>query len=294
MAFRSLSLLCLALIACGDDSTETPGVDAAVAVDAAADADTSPRPITIRFEPRVGAQPFACGTSYPAQGAEATTITPRDFRFYLHDIALLDADGAKVPVVLDQDGAWQFEDTALLDFEDFTGGCVDGTVETNRTLRGTVPNRVYTGLSFTIGVPERFNHVDLTTQPAPLNLTGLWWGWSFGHIFFAAVSHADLEADANDHYVHIGSVDCTGDPSLGETATCAKPNRPAIELRGFDPLTAPVVADYGVILSRSNLATSIGCHSFTEEPCAWPFDLIGLNWFTGSQTPTTQKVFRTE
>lgn len=56
-------------------------------------------------------------------------------------------------MTLDQDGAWQLGDLALLDFEDASGACANGTAGMNTTLRGTVPEGEYTGLSFTIGVP---------------------------------------------------------------------------------------------------------------------------------------------
>lgn len=280
---RLLALLLSLVVACGDDDAPPDA------------ADPSPRAVTVTFQPQLGAEPFACGRTYAAIGAEATTISPRDFRFYVSDVALLAADGARVPLALTQDGAWQYQDVALIDFEDFTGECKDGTPETNVTLRGTAPAGDYRGISFTLGVPEAMNHTDLTQAPAPMNVTGLWWGWGLGHIFLAVVTHADLAAPAagtNDHYLHIGSLGCTGDPEMGQPVTCSKPNRPYIELTGFDPRTRPIVADFGALLGRSNLASSQGCHSFTEEPCAWPFDFAGLNWFTGSQTPTTQQLFR--
>ena len=68
--------------------------------------------------------------------------------------------------------------------------------------------------------------------------------------------------------------------------------RIAGEVTGFDPLTQPIIADFAAVLPMSKLATAVGCHSFTQEPCAWPFDLVGLNWVTGSQTPSTQKLLR--
>lgn len=251
------------------------------------------RPVALQFTPMVGDAPFACGQTYANLGSEATTITPRDFRFYLHDVQLIAAGGARVPLTLTADD-WQYQNVALLDFENFTGGCQDGTPETNTTLRGMAPDGVYTGVTFTIGVPDAMNHQDLTSLPAPLNVTGLWWNWSLGHIFLAAVSHADITDPApaaNDHYFHLGSIGCTGDPEVGETVTCTKPNQPQIEITGFDPRTQPIVVDYGAVLSRSKLATSVGCHSFTEEPCAAPFDLVGLDWATGARTPT-QTLFR--
>lgn len=290
MVFR-LAVLIAMVAACGENGP-------AVTPDAAPpqpDADLGPRDIEIRFAPKVGTAPFACGQTYAAMGDEATTITPRDFRIYVSDVNLIAADGSKVPLDLTQDGTWQYQDVALLDFEDFTGGCADGTPETNTVLRGKVPAGTYDGISFTIGIPPAMNHVDLTSLPAPLNLSGLWWGWGFGHIFMAVVTHTEITAPTpgtNDHYVHVGSTECTGDPEMGETVECAKPNRPYIELRGFDPTAEAITADFGAVIAKSKLATSAGCHSFSEDTCAYPFDYVGLNWFTGSQTPTTQKLFR--
>ncbi len=284
----------LGLVACGDNGdSATP--DAAPTIDAASDAPAGPLDVRVQFVPKVGSAAFACGQSYPTMGDEATTITPRDFRVYVHEVQLIREDGEHVPLTLVQDGAWQYQNVALLDFENFTGGCADGTPETNAVIQGSAPAGRYTGIAFTVGVPAAMNHVDLTSLPAPLNLTGLWWGWGFGHIFLAVVTHTEIttpQPATNDHYVHLGSLDCVGDPEKGEAVACARPNRPYIELTGFDPTRTPIVADFGAVIAKSKLATSQGCHSFTEATCAYPFDFVGLNWFTGSQTPTTQKVFR--
>ena len=289
---RTSAIALVVLAACGDgDHDATP--DAATETDAAPD--PGPLDVMVQFTPKVGAATFACGQTYTAMGSETTAITPRDFRVYVHDVNLIRDDGTHVPLMLVQDGTWQYQNLALLDFENFTGGCADGTPETNTVLHGKAPAGHYKGIAFTIGVPEAMNHVDLTTQPAPLNLTSLWWGWGLGHVFLAVVTHSDItmpQPGTNDHYIHVGSIDCTGNPEMGEAVTCARPNRPYIELTGFDPTTHPIVADFGAVIANSKLATSTGCHSFTEATCAFPFDRVGLNWFTGSQTPTTQKLFR--
>ena len=73
---------------------------------------------------------------------------------------------------------------------------------------------------------------------------------------------------------------------------CAKPNRPHVELTGFDPTTASIVVDYGAVLSGSQLTTSEGCHSFDAAPCTIPFSKVGLDFTTG-QVSATQTVFRT-
>lgn len=280
------------LAACGDNR-DVLEPDAPVTPEPDAPAGPETRAVTLRFTPMVGDAAFACGQTYANLGVESTTITPRDFRFYVHDVQLIAADGARVPVELTAD-SWQYQGVALLDFEDFTGGCQDGTAETNTTLRGTVPDGTYIGVAFTIGIPDALNHADMTSLPAPLNLTGLWWSWRFGHIFLAAVTHTEITEPTpgtNDHYFHLGAIDCTGDPEIGEAVTCAKPNLPQFAITGLDPLTQPIVVDYGALLSRSKLATTVGCHSFSEEPCAGPFDLVGLDWATGARTDT-QVMFR--
>ena len=49
--------------------------------------------------------------------------------------------------------AWQNDDTALLDFEDKTSPCNEGTPETNTIIRAIAPQGEYTGVRFIVGVP---------------------------------------------------------------------------------------------------------------------------------------------
>ncbi len=111
------------------------------------------QPVTITFRAAVGSQPFACGSTYRGIGTTGATIDPSDFRFYVSHVRLVTADGAEVPVQLDQDGIWQYDDVALLDFENKEAPCTNGTSQTNRTVRGRVPVGAYTGLRFALGVP---------------------------------------------------------------------------------------------------------------------------------------------
>ncbi len=148
--------------------------------------------VAINFEGWVGEDEFACGESYDRVGAAQTTITPTDFRFYVSNLALLDEDGNAVPVELEQDGKWQYQNTALLDFEDGTDACDNGTAETNFTVVGTVPEGDYQSLQFTLGVPENLNHEDAAIAPSPLNLTSMWWNWQGGYKFL----RVDLETDS--------------------------------------------------------------------------------------------------
>ena len=56
------------------------------------------QPVTIRFKAVVGAEDFACGRSYHGIGVTKSTIKPKDFRFYVHNVRLLDEKGREVPV----------------------------------------------------------------------------------------------------------------------------------------------------------------------------------------------------
>ena len=147
--------------------------------------------VAINFTGFVGEDEFVCGESYDRVGTSETTITPTDFRLYVSNVALIDEDGNAVPVELEQDGKWQYQNTALLDFEDGTGVCDNGTPETNGTIVGTVPEGNYQSLQFTLGVPKNLNHEDAAIAPSPLNLTSMWWNWQGGYKFL----RADIETD---------------------------------------------------------------------------------------------------
>ena len=156
-----------------------------------AQAQSDTQEVEINFAGWVGDDEFACGESYDRVGTSETTITPTDFRLYISEVALIDQDGNTVPVELEQDGKWQYENVALLDFEDGTEACDNGTTETNTAIVGTVPEGDYESLQFTLGVPKKLNHEDAAIAPSPLNLTSMWWNWQGGYKFL----RVDLETD---------------------------------------------------------------------------------------------------
>ncbi|MEM8614095.1 MAG: MbnP family copper-binding protein, partial [Cyanobacteria bacterium P01_H01_bin.105] len=180
--------------------------------------------VTLQFAGMVADEPFACGQAYEL-GAPATAMAPLDFRFYVSEVALLDADGNEVPLILQQDGKWQHQNVALIDFEDKSGACANGTVDTRAQVVGTVPAGDYSGVKFTLGVPFGLNHVDSTLAPSPLNLTSLWWNWNFGYKFaridltpateMAGASAAQTKQHAAEEFsgfaFHLGSVGCQMD-----------------------------------------------------------------------------------
>lgn len=139
--------------------------------------------IALRFMPVVGAEKFECGKSYENIGTTHSRITPSDFRFYVSEVELIDSNGKAVPVVLDQDGVWQYQNLALLDFEDGKGACRNGNSGLHEQVSGTVAKGKYRGVRFTLGVPFSLNHGDPTLAPSPLNLSGMFWVWQSGYKF---------------------------------------------------------------------------------------------------------------
>lgn len=251
--------------------------------------------VSIRFAAQVNGAAFACGQSYAGIGTTGATATPTDFRFYVHDVHLLRADGGAVPVTL-AETPWQRDGVALLDFENGQGPCAQGgNAPVNEALRGTVPPGSYTGIRFTLGVPERLNHQDATVAPSPFNLTAMFWNWQNGYKFVKVdlqVGEAMLApASAGAHggaagqggfALHLGSTQCTAGAPTQPGRDCRNPNRPVVTLTGFDPLSAPIIADVGPVLAgvdvtRNTQGTPPGCMSFPNDPeCRTVLPALGL------------------
>jgi uncharacterized repeat protein (TIGR04052 family) len=256
------------------------------------------QPVTVRFKAVVGAEDFACGHTYQGVSVSRTTIKPIDFRLYVHNVRVLDETGKATPLQLKQDDKWQFDDLALLDFEDATGGCGNGTPETNTEVVGTVPaGHRYSGLQFTVGVPFEKNHTDLTTMPSPLNLTAMAWVWNAGRKFLR-VEFAST-GKPRGYFIHLGSTGCTPNQTkITVPTSCLNPNRVEVSLPGFDPATDRVAIDLAALVKDSDLdgkpeKTSGGCMSSpTDAECAPVFAALGLA-LTGSEPTHAQTVFRT-
>lgn len=139
--------------------------------------------VSLRFAAEVNGETFTCGQQYSPVGTTASTVTPGDFRFFISAVALIDAAGNAVPMQLTQDGMWQHENLALLDFENGSGPCINGNAALNDRIKGSVPAGDYTGVQFTLGVPFALNHTDVVQAPSPLSLSAMFWNWQGGHRF---------------------------------------------------------------------------------------------------------------
>ncbi|MCB9762123.1 MAG: metallo-mystery pair system four-Cys motif protein [Alphaproteobacteria bacterium] len=269
---RNLTLIALiGLGACADkDATD----DSSHSDDSGA----TEQDVAVTFAARFGATPAACGQEIPGVGTTGSTISLQDLRFYVHDLRLVDSAGAEVPVTLDDDDLWQNGTVALLDFEDATGLCGNGTSPTNDTVTGVAPAGDYTGLRFTLGVPFGLNHADAAVADTPLNLSTMFWSWQSGYKFLRMdLSTAGLP---EGWFVHLGSTGCTADPD-GTVTDCTEPNRVEVAL-DMDVDTQVVVADFGALLAGSDVDAdgggAQGCMSGLSDPeCGPVLGAFGLS-----------------
>lgn len=263
--------------------------------------------VTIPFAAEIGGTPFDCSGTYAGMGATAAKVTASDFRLFVSNAALLREDGSLQPIALDQDGQWQLGDVALLDFENASGACTNGTPGTHTALTGTAPAGTYTGLALTIGVPFEQNHVDPTLAPAPLNTTAMFWNWQGGYKFLRidmapvakmAPDTAAGQGAAKGWFLHLGSTMCDAASKTSAPSACKNENRMAIRLEGFDPARNTVVIDPAAVVAGADLTvnapeTSPGCMSFPNDPdCMTVMARLGLPYMgvpAGVQALVTQR-----
>ncbi|NMO22864.1 metallo-mystery pair system four-Cys motif protein [Pyxidicoccus fallax] len=256
----------------------------------------SEKTYTVRFSPQVREQALACGTSYTDIGTSRGVIDLVDFRAYVRDVTLVRANGERHPLALDQDGTWQRDNLALLDFVDGTGECVAGNPGVRAEVVGTAPEHDdYTALEFKLGLPPERNHLNGPIEPAPLNAPQMWWSWQGGFKFVKL----DVRSRTNElFYFHLGAAGCTG--SVAEGYTCGADNQVTVLLNGFNPDTNQVVLDIaglysGVDVERvpDGVTDSMpGCMSGANDPeCPLFFEHFGLTASTSGGPQTLPATF---
>lgn len=245
-------------------------------------------PVSIRFQAKVGEKDFDCDQSYENFGVGAKTIKPRDFRFYVHNIRLVDDQGEEVALDMEDRSSWQSQGVALLDFEDSRGGCESGgDAATNSVVTGSIPQGNYQGLRFSLGIPSSLNHADPLTLDGPFQSAGMAWNWLVGYKFarieLSTVSSSEQELPTNGLF-HLGSKACSEENGV---YTCARPNRTEVFLPDFQLENGVVIADLGALFAKSDLSSDQVCHS-GGEACAPLFEQVGVDLESGAPTDEQQ------
>jgi uncharacterized repeat protein (TIGR04052 family) len=298
----------VAIDAASDDaSAPVDGSDSSVIEDASVDAtpedaanDAAPvdRSFEIAFRGVLGNDDAVCGAEFAGFGPSMSqAVTLKDFRFYVHGVELIRDDDVVVPLTIEDHAPFQNAGVALLDFEDKTGDCINGTTEMNTVVRGHAPEGTYTGIRFILGVPLDQNHQDRSVAAAPLDLSQLFWSWAGGYLF-ARIDLFTTAVDAGPRAtfsVHLASTGCNGSPSSMPSTQCTYQNRPTIELSDFDPdadviLVDPKAVVEGVDLTVNTPATGIGCMSARTDPdCDVVMPRLGVDFGTST---ASQVLFR--
>ncbi|MFK8082061.1 MAG: MbnP family copper-binding protein [Granulosicoccus sp.] len=284
-----------------------------LATDPIPDADVSSltQTVNLSFAGEFSGQAFSCEHKYENTGVADTTVMLADFKLFVSNVKLINEAGVSVPVSLDNDGLWQQDNVALLDFENGTGSCSNGTSQTNTKVMGTVPQGQYRGVSFDIGVPFELNHADPTLAAPPMNLTSMFWNWRGGYRFMR-VDLVDANPEpvvmqksadgknmpkANKHpgsmakpahtgrgwALHIGSTGCNAASSTSIPDSCASPNRINVSFDAFDLRSDVLVVDPAKLLldvdvSKNTPDTAPGCMSSPKDPeCGSVFGKLGFD-----------------
>ena len=212
-----------------------------------------------------------------------------DLRFYLSNPQLIDKKGKRHDVRFATEFAWQNDAVALIDLEDGTGDCTNGTAAMSDRVIGVARARDYRGLHFTIGVPFRLNHENPLTATPPLDDPAMHWHWRSGYKFL----RAGVRTGNDGFWIHGGSAGCEG--TVGHITGCRFPNRIDVILPDFVPGRSVVEVDLAELLSGTDLTDedASDCSSGPPETaCVAPYAALGIDFATG-RVNGPQRVFAT-
>ncbi len=224
--------------------------------------------------------PIDCGSTSPS-------LT--DLRFYVSDVQLVDSTGEARDIRFATEMPWQSDAVALIDLEDGTGACMNGTSELTSEIIAVAPRNEYHGLRFTVGVPFTLNHLNPLTAGPPLDDPDMHWHWRSGYKFL----RAGIQTGNDGFWIHTGSAGCEG--TVGNITSCRFPHRVQVELLDFVPGENGVSIDLAELLSGTNLDDNVAsdCSSGPPETsCNAPFAALGIDFETGKQKGR-QHVFST-
>ena len=234
--------------------------------------DAPEHPLSLRFESSFGDERIGCNR--PASGDVILT----DLQFFVHDVEVADDNGQWHPATLTATSPWQLDNLTLIDLEDGSGACRNGSPDTHSAVAATSTIEAPTGVRFKVGVPFELNHINPATAEPPLTYTIMHWHWQAGYKFI----RAGLSSDGGSGFVHMGSTQCQG--TIGAVTGCGFPNRVLVELPNFDPAQQTVKVDMQALMGSLPQGS---CMAERDDPgCTQPLESLGLT------AGAAQRVFR--
>lgn len=206
---------------------------------------SEPKSLDINFNLQAENNPVGCGEAVTV-GSEQWQL--HDFRFYIHQLEVVDTEGEIHPLKLEVDEIWQGEDVVLLDFENGARACRNGTAEVHTQVKAAVAADKLAALRFVIGVPEVLNHQSLTSARAPLNYGFMHWSWQGGYKF----TRISLASEQRELRLHLGSTECSG--TVATKVQCARPNRLLVEV----PLNSGSAREMDINIVLDNVIAAMG------------------------------------
>jgi len=234
----------------------------------------------IVFTPMYEATALHCQTGFlPLDNEETATESPQVWRyqqlqFFMHGVEIKTSKNDWRPWLMTTN-SYQSNNVALLGE---VCSEVDKQSHWELELTSLAGSEDITDIRFTLGVPFSLNHLNPLTQPSPLNVSSMFWGWRGGHKFM----RVELAAKNDDWLFHLGSTGCKAlSPVRAPKAECLQPNRVVVSLP-FTNKTTNIELNLAVLFADLALTRKNSCQSSpNEESCKVLFDNLGLNKASG-------------
>jgi uncharacterized repeat protein (TIGR04052 family) len=238
-------------------------------------------PVTFEFVATWDGRPIQCDTA-------GTGLT--DLRLLVSNLRLTDSTGKEHALAMIDDGRWQQAGVALIDLENGTGNCLNGSLPSNSSIRAVADESDIAGLRFTVGVPFKANHANPLLAQPPLDDAAMHWHWRSGYKFL----RAGIRTETDSFWIHLGSTGCEG--TVQKITGCRYSNRVDVDLPRFRPRTDRIEIDMSALFRQVDLTDGLrsDCSSGpAETACKGPFAALGLQLDGDDrEQPRRQSVFR--
>lgn len=271
--FRGLALLsCIGVLVGGcveDDASPEKQAD---------------QPLMLNFKGLIGSEDFLCGKTYENIGIGKHDYRAEGLRMYVSRLRALLDNGTEVTASLSEDGVWQHDNVALLDFgADCDRGDehpLNTAVDANVLLYST---RRVTGVCFDVGIPFDRNHQRAEGALPPLDTTALFNSVQNGRTFLRLDGTANPEDKPQTFNVQLKSTGCLSEAkNRRPSVACGNPNIAQVCL-DLDPQTQAIAFDIKSLLAGADVSKNkdaeLGCYSAkNDSECTTIVPALGISF----------------